>query len=210
MLTLHESVLLFALHDDRGTVHSQAWLGLDDGLRGALAGEWLLRGQLEVDRSGLCRWIPNHENGTPILDEARQAATDELRTDSFELNALFEALDRRFPGLRGRVERGLAVRGAVSFGAIDRHELEDSHTVRSSSDVEDRMVQALSDIVEKGPRTHRRLGMLAGLVDALDLWGILLPDQIEDGRAAGEWVRARDPISALVRDRALEKMGLAS
>lgn len=208
MLTLHETLLLFALHDDRGTVHSRAWIGLDDALRGAVVAEWMLRGALIVDRSGLARWTERPAM-SPLLDEIRTEIRVHLRTESFELDALLSGLESWMPTLRGRVEQCLIARGAVQLGEIDRHELDDTTTLRSQSDDEMAMLALLTQAIEAGPKVTRRMGMLIGLVHALDLWPVLMsPTERTAARDAGEWVRQRDAILQAVHRTVLDRSGL--
>jgi hypothetical protein len=208
MLTLHETVLLFALHDDRGTVHSRAWIGLDDALRGAVAAEWMLRGTLTVDRAGLCTWA-DRVAGSPLLDGLRDEIAPHLRTTTFEIDALLSALQAWTPSLRGRVERCLVLRGTLQLGAIDRHELEDTTTLHARGPEETAMLAHLAEAIRRGPEMRRRMGMLIGLVHALDLWPVLLPPtERAAAREAGAWVLQRDALIQAVERRVLARSGL--
>lgn len=207
MLTLHESLLLFALHDDRGTVHSRAWIGLDDALRGAIAAEWMLRGALNVDRSGLARWT-DRPTGSPLLDGVRSAIRERLRTESFEVDAVLSALETWMPSLRAQVERCLTVRGIVQAGEIDRHQLADTPTLRNRGDEETVMMEHLAAGIAAGPAVSRRMGMLIGLAHTLDLWSVLLsPTERFPAREQGEWAIERDAILQAVHRRVLDRSG---
>ncbi|MEQ1507398.1 MAG: GPP34 family phosphoprotein, partial [Myxococcota bacterium] len=74
-ITLPEALLLFALHDDRGTVHSAAYLALDPGLRGAVLSELKLRGYVQVRTTGDIRFhpAPPAPPTIPFLREALDA-----------------------------------------------------------------------------------------------------------------------------------------
>ncbi|MCB9669493.1 MAG: GPP34 family phosphoprotein [Alphaproteobacteria bacterium] len=209
MLTLHESLLLFALHDDRGTVHSRAWLGLPDALRGAVVAEWQLRGHLEVTREGLASWTGVSPNSTPLLDGLRATARGSIPSSHFELDALLTTLEAHVHDLRGRVEASLVARGALMLGAIDRLELEDTPLAHGTSDDERAMVEVVRATVARVATAPRRHGVLVALADALDLWPVLLPpSERGDARTAAAWVRARDPISRTVHARILDRQGL--
>ncbi len=212
MLTLHESLLLFALHDDRGTIHSRAWLGLDDGLRGAVIAEWHLRGHLALRRGGLGSWTGRRKNGTPLLDGLRRLLEGSISTPTFVMDALFAGLEVHAPDLKERVERSLVARGIAFRGAIERHELEAGSTLHGATEEERAMLERVRAAIRQVERAPRRDGVLVGLVDALDLWPVLLPEasaeRLEEARQAGAWVRRRDPICAEVMERVFERMGM--
>ena len=72
MLPLPEALLLFALHDDTGTVVSSAFLSLDHTLRGAILAELRLRGFVQTRSDGMLRLHPEPPEARlePVLAQA--------------------------------------------------------------------------------------------------------------------------------------------
>src|SRR5262249_49195094 len=76
-LTLPEALMLFSLRDDRGTVHSAAFLALDPALRGGLLAELKLQGHVQIKTNGDLRWHPSTGKSTnPLLREGIAALED--------------------------------------------------------------------------------------------------------------------------------------
>lgn len=206
MLTLHETLLLLALHDERGTLHSRAWLGIDDALRGAVVSEWMLRGRLEVARTGLASWTTHIGPTTPILDDAH--ALLGLPTPSFEIAVLLDHLADRLPDLRDRVEKSLVARGALSRAVIERDILEDSEALTGRTAYETTALDRIRSALSSVPQAPRRTAQLIGLLHTIDLWPHVLPEAVQPAQEAGAWVLARDPICAAVQEDARRRAGL--
>ena len=121
MSTLPEALLLFALHDDRGTVHSAAFLALEPALRGSVLTELKLRGHLQVRNVGTVaqgtrpaiRWAPNAPP-RPIELYLRDAMDVLTSVPSpSPVGVWLDALARGLPDLRARVSSALERRGIV-------------------------------------------------------------------------------------------------
>ncbi len=194
MLTLPESVLLFALDDERGNVRPSAFLGLDEALYAAVLAELMLRGLLRVrSRDGAVRLpekLPKCDHVMLML--ALHAITEGEATT---VDKALEVLDTDLGMIRSRITGALASRGVLEAVEVDRALLEDD-VVHPAEDPEPeaRMREVVRDAVGRGDAMTRREGMLVGLLHCLDLWEAVLPDAMDDARAAGEWVLERDII----------------
>lgn len=192
MLTLPETLLLFALHGERGTIHASAFMGLDDALRGAVIAELYLRGAIQVKHSGESRRAPDPtSHPTPLLSDALLDLPDTGSIDSW-----LATLESTLPNVRMRLVNGLVTKGILEISEKDRVNLEDSQVFSTANPLpEAEMIQHLHAAVDAGESMKRRQGMLVGLVHALELWSALLdPDKRERAREMGEWVLGRDAI----------------
>jgi hypothetical protein len=204
MSTLPETLLLFALHDDRGTVHSAAFLALEPALRGSVLSELKLRGHLQVRNTtvdgapnGEIRW---HPSPPPRPREAY------LR-DAMDVLSGLEApapvgrwlalLAKGLPDLRARVSSALERRGIL---VSTERELP-SRTVTpavtyplsnptAERDLRDEVVRAL----DEGDAVSPRLGILVGLTVACHLDAVVFGDRAEEADARATWVADRDAI----------------
>lgn len=112
-LSLHHELLLLALHDDKGTVAFGRMLSI--GLGGAMLGELLLEGRLELRPEGrkgrpLVTVVSRATFGDPVLDEALRKLADAKRRGSPQ--STVGALSR-IKDLRNRTAITLCRRGIL-------------------------------------------------------------------------------------------------
>lgn len=204
MSTLPESLLLFALHDDRGTVHSAAFLALEPALRGSVLAELKLRGHLQVRNvavdggvGGEIRW---HPSPPPRPREAYlRDAMDVL--SSLEAPApvgrWLETLAKGLPDLRARVSSALEQRGIL----ISAERELPTRTVppavayplsnpTAERDLRDEVIAAL----DQGDAVSPRLGTLVGLTVACHLDSVVFGTRADEADARATWVADRDAV----------------
>lgn len=105
---LATDLLLLALDDERGTVLSQAAIGLDYGLAGAIVMELALRGRIDVNDDKVSTIGPVTDDA--LLDDAlRTIAT----TPGKDLSHWVWHLSRDLGGLRQRLLDRLVARGTL-------------------------------------------------------------------------------------------------
>lgn len=105
---LATDLLLLALDDERGTVLSQAAIGLDYGLAGAIVMELALRGRIDVNDEKVSTIGPVTDDA--LLDDAlRTIAT----TPGKDLSHWVWHLSRDLGGLRQRLLDRLVARGTL-------------------------------------------------------------------------------------------------
>lgn len=191
MLSLPESLLLFALHDQRGTLRSSAYLSIDAALAGAVLGELVLRGNLRLRSDGDTRW-DDRRTDSPLLQAALEALEDTPTHGRIE--ALLVALETNLPDLRDRVTTALVSRGALARDVIDREGLADTSTLPAQDGTfEEAMIQHVRAAVACGSSVPRRLGLLVALIHLCELWPAFDdPSLAGQGRILGEWVLGRD------------------
>ena len=125
MVSMPEALLLFALHDDKGTVQPSAFLALDHALRGALLSELRCRGYLQTKASGQVRLHPSPPAPPAESVLARAlAAVGELELPA-ETGAALDAVQRELPNLRDDLAGALAERGILSEAHVERLGLAD-------------------------------------------------------------------------------------
>ncbi|MEZ4322758.1 MAG: GPP34 family phosphoprotein [Myxococcota bacterium] len=194
MLSLPESLLLFSLHDERGTVHSAAFLGLDEALYAAVLGELMLRGTVRIRSDGALKVPPDAPDSESLIEQLAYKALSEASPDT--VDAALEALRSGLGSLRSRLLTAVAAKGIVRSAEIDRENLEDSQ-VHPTADAgpEAQMVAHVREGIAAGPAVSRRIGLLIGLVHALNLWDKLLPkEERAAARSVGAWVHERDAV----------------
>ncbi|MCB9674184.1 MAG: GPP34 family phosphoprotein [Alphaproteobacteria bacterium] len=199
MLSLPEALLLFALHDARGTVHSAAFLGLDEALSAAVLGELLLRGAIRVRSDGALRLVDDPPDTDSML--MLLAARALLEAEACTVDEALHALDTRLGAVRKRVVTALATKNILRAGEIDREGLADTEThAAADGSPEAGMLAHLREGIAAGPGVSRRIGLLIGLVHVLGLWSALLPEgEHAAACAAGDWVLERDAICRAAR-----------
>jgi len=206
MTTLPEALLLFALHDDRGTVHSAAFLALEPALRGSVLSELKLRGHLQVrnvgdpaqgTRSGEIRWSPTPPP-RPIELYLRDAM-DVLGSvpSPSPVGTWLDALARGLPDLRARVSAALERRGVVISAEREVH----SRTVPpavtyplSDASAEQAIRDQVNAALGVGDAVSPRLGALIGLTVACHLDGVVFGERADEADARATWVADRDAI----------------
>lgn len=193
-LTLPETLLLFALHDDRGTVHSVAYIGLDHALRGALVAELKLRGHVQVKASGDIRFHPQPPPPPPepllrdtlaLLASARNPAP---------VSNWLETIGSAMPDLRARVLGALEVRRIVAPLSRGRGSIPPVPP-RPDEERPDRatrreLLAGLDDREQISPR----LGILTAFIVAVHLDLVVFESRREEAEQLAAWVSDRDSI----------------
>jgi hypothetical protein len=200
MLSLPDTLLLFALHDDKGTVHPSAFLALDHALRGASLAELRLRGCLKTWRDGTLE-LCGAETGDPFFDRVSFLLHRSLPTQPSVLDAL-TALETGLPELRKTVISRLeaahilvsADRERVLLPGSQNHPMADGRLEQAARD-------ALRQSIHESGSISPRLGTLLALADACGLIDVLFSD--EDRATAYDLaalVRQRDAIAAVIQE----------
>lgn len=189
-LTLPEALLLFSLRDDRGTVHSAAFLALDPALRGAVLAELKLQGHVQVRSNGALRWREGAGKPThPLLLDGYTAlsqVTASAGKESTVADWLAILADKLFD-LRLRVVTVLERRNILK--ARDR-EMAWSGDSEIEAAVRDRLFLALDAQDAVSPRD----GILIGLVVACHLGEVVFGPRAREATARAAWVSERDAI----------------
>ncbi|MEQ1564739.1 MAG: GPP34 family phosphoprotein [Myxococcota bacterium] len=193
-LTLPETLLLFALHDDRGTVHSVAYLGLDHALRGAVLAELKLRGHLQVRTAGDIRHHPSppERPKLPFLCDALDVLASAKSPGS--IASWLDLLAKGLPDLRARALAVLERRGILT--SADRIRAVAAETTyplsnRSAEDeARDQVVAALDAQHEVSPR----LGVVIALTVACHLDEVVFGQRRDEADARAAWVADRDAV----------------
>jgi hypothetical protein len=105
---LATDLLLLALDDERGTVLSQAAIGLDYGLAGALVMELALRGRIRIDNEAVSTIGPATDDA--LLDDALRVIA---ATPGKDLSHWVWHLSRELHGLRQRLLDRLVAQGTL-------------------------------------------------------------------------------------------------
>lgn len=195
-----EAILLFALHDTKGSVRPSAFLSVDTALRGGVLGELLVRGAIRVRRDGAVRLTGTRDLTSPILLQALR--TLEGNEEPSNVDRWLYLLKRRYPTLREAVGQSLVRRGALTPDVHDRESgLRDGSLLRTADpSIEKNMVKQVRLAVACGSDVPRRMGILIGLIHVCDLWSAFEdPVLTANGRGTGEWVLGRDPLCQAVR-----------
>lgn len=198
LLSLPESLLLFALHDEKGTIRSSAYLSLGAALRGAVLAELVLAGDLRLSGDGWMKRVSS-DSRSPLLTDALAAVAGVPNPSP--IHTWDQALRDGLPDLKDRVTRVLLERGAIATDIIDREGLKDTTTYPTGDGRWERqMEQQVRAAIATGPRITRRMGSLVALIHVCDLWSAFRdPSLTAAGRSMGEWVIGRDPLSQAVR-----------
>ncbi len=196
MISLPDALVLFALHDDKGTIHPSAFLAIDHGLRGAVLAELRLRGHIRTWRNG--RLVVDTD-AEPPADPLLQEALLFLEPEGTVLDAL-TALSDALPDLRSRLIGRLESAQVLSSEHQERSFLPGS-TAHPMTDgaLEGAMLQKLLDAGEAGTEVRPRDGLLLALAEASNLLATLLPEEhLQAASKTAELVRTRDAISSSV------------
>lgn len=176
-ITLPEALLLLALDDERGDVHSAASSVYQYALAGGICGELLLRGLIELDGSTKALVQPQHAGATgqPLLDEALEQIRAAGRRKRLQR---WVAKFVKLRDLRDRVAERLCARGVLEsregrylwlfpwrrFPMVDP---------RAEYAILDRLRAAIYD----GATVDDRTLMLLGLARGANLLSIRFPDK---------------------------------
>lgn len=196
VLSLPDALLLFALHDDQGTVQASAFLALDSTLRGAVLSELRLKGHVQTRTDGRLRHAPQPPAPPeePVLARSLAALKG---VDSVD-RALI-AIQHAVPEVRDDLVQGLIARGLLLEAVVARGEV-----VHPTGDpeIEARMREAVIDAVGHGEVVGARLGVLVALTVAAHLEDDVFPSARLRAQAAAmaAWVGERDSVVRAVRE----------
>jgi len=193
-VSLPEALLLFALHDERGTVHPSAFIAIDHGLRAALVAELRLHGFIQTKRDGQTRRHPDAPDAPsdPLLAESWDLLSS--RTDPSPCEGWVKAL-AGIADVRMRLARGLADRGVLR--AEDRHRtmLPNQLTFPlEDPSVEAGQIEGARRALVLGDRLPPREGTLIGLTVTCHLEPWIFGDVAGEARSRAKWVSERDAI----------------
>ncbi len=199
MLTMPEALLLFALHDQKGTVQASAFLAIDHALRGALLAELRLRGYLQTRATGDLRVHPNapaDPSEAPlmaawgVLRESPHSTTDEA----------LSALQRRLGDVRELVAGELGRRGIVARTHVERVGLPDDIALpMANGSIEAELRRQVIAGVAAGEAVGPRVGTMIALSVAAHLEADLFED-LASARRCADWVAERDAVVRSVRE----------
>lgn len=199
MLPMAEALLLFALHDEKGTVVSSAFLALDHALRGALLAELRLRGYVQSRTDDLVRVHPSPPGppAEPVLAEAWQVVS--TQTEPMPVGDVLAALERSMPEVRDALVADLARRGILAEAIVERMGLPDDvvHPMSDQRHEKDLRRTLILGLLS-GDRVTPRVGTLIGLVVATHLEDDLFDDP-QAARVRADWVSERDAVLRGVR-----------
>ncbi len=209
MLTLPEILMLFALHDDKGTVHPSAFLAIDHGLRGACLCELRLRKIVQTRKNGGVRRHPEAFKpvGWPILDKVIAVLSEAESPGKVE--DWMQLLGDKLPNIRADITEGLEAHGILGETDKERVLLPGSvtHPMQDGT-VEHEMLARIREGVHAGEKVTPRIGTLISLVAACNLINVLYDK--EDRAAArkmADWVAERDAISRAVKEAVAKAEG---
>jgi len=192
-VSLPEALLLFALHDERGTVHPSAFIAIDHGLRAAVLAELRLGGFVQTKRDGQVRRHPEAPEAPPhpLLAEAWQLLADAPAGPCEDwIKRLEGVLD-----LRRRLARGLADRGVLRAEGRHRTMLPEQLTFPLDDPaVEAALVARMQQALGVGERVSPRDGTLIGLTVACHLEPWVFGEASGEARERARWVAKRDAI----------------
>ncbi|MFT4622628.1 MAG: hypothetical protein ACI8PZ_001284 [Myxococcota bacterium] len=202
MITLPESLLLFALDDARGTVHPACFLGLDTALRGAVLADLALGGHIRLESAASLTHRP--EAGplpqSPVL--AYALAMLAPAPSPGPITAWLDRLAEGIPDLRQRLIDDLASRGALAEVVTTRSLLPSStaHPMRDGTYERD-MLDRVRESMQPRRTLSPRMGTLVGLIDAARLVDVLFAgDERDRARTVARWIRSHDPIALAVHE----------
>ena len=209
MLTLPEILMLFALHDDKGTLHPSTFMAIDHGLRGACLCELRLRKIVQTRKNGEIRRHPNNfkPTGHPVLDPVIEvlATGDSPAPVETWLDLIGDGL----PSLRNDITEGLESQGILGETDKERVLLPGSVThPMTDPGREHAMLAQIRQGAHDGKKVQPRIGTLISLVSACNLIEVLFaPDDHADARHTADWVVERDAISRAVREQVARSEG---
>lgn len=203
MLTLPEALMLLALHDAKGTVHSAAFLALDPALRAATLAELRLRGHLQTRATGEIRRKTGATAGPPnrLVDEALAALPRGEAPGS--VADWLGVLEKAMPDVRDRCMSSLTDAGVLEVAELERANLPDAVTyLPARPEVEAQVLQQLLAGVESGPSVTPRIGTLLALTVACHLEAVVFDKGTRAAaRSLADWVAERDAVVRAVREQ---------
>ncbi len=208
MLSLPDTLVLFALHDDKGTVHPAAFLALDHALRGSALAELRLLGCLKTWRDGRLE-LGELRSDDPLLVDVHGELARALPEQASVLDAL-ALLSTALPELRTRVISRLERAGILTSSREDRTLLPSTHTHPMTDGTLE--LQALRDVrsaLGDEGQIQPRLGTLVALIDSCGLIDILFEaDDRDRARSLALLVRQRDAIAEAVQEASERTSGV--
>ncbi len=201
MLPLPDTLLLFALHDDKGTVQAAAFLALDHALRGAALSELRLKGHVQTRSSGEFRLHP-HPPGRPV-EPVLAATLDALEAldGPCQVSKALDAVQRAIPDIRDDLVDSLTARGILREASVERMGLPtDTVHPLANGRVEAAARSVVRDGLSRKEAVSPRVGLLIGFVVAAHLEDDLFGAQADEARELAGWVAARDSTLRAVRE----------
>jgi hypothetical protein len=206
-VSLPEALVLFALDDEKGTVHPAAGLALDFTLRGAVLSELRLRGCLQSRSSGDLRYArrPHPPPGNPVLRDALDVLID--APSPAPVSAWMKRLAQLRPTVRNDVVDLLSRRGVLDAAAWGAAGLE--RRVHRSTDrsLESGLREQAHAALDAGAAVVPRLGLLVALTVSAHLDGVVFGHRAEEAESFAGWVADRDAVVRAVAQAVAEAEG---
>jgi hypothetical protein len=200
-LTLPEELMLFALRDDRGTVHSAAFLALDPALRGAILAELKLQGHIRVRGGGELRRIEGPPPTNPLVLDGYHVLLGAPSPSTAE--RWFSILGEQLVGLRSRVVAVLERRGILVASPKQERELAWMGDQKIEQSAQQRLIAALDAHDGLPPRD----GILIALIVACHLDEVVFGARAQEAKARASWVADRDAVVRAVSSLVAEIEG---
>jgi hypothetical protein len=203
MLPLHDTLLLFALHDDKGTVQASAFLALDHALRGAVLSELRLKGHVQTRADGVLRLAPIQPASPvdPVMEASLGAVRSATSSGPCAVSAALDAIQRALPDIRDEVVSSLTARGILRNASVERMGLpSDVVHPMANGRIEAAARAQLGAALASGDDIRPRDGLLLALTVAAHLEGDVFADAEERARERADWVAERDSIVRAVRE----------
>ena len=200
MPTLPEALLLFALHDQKGTVQPSAFLALDHALRGAVLSELKLRGFVQVRANGDLRPHPKPPPAPPEPFLATAWAVIAQVSAARPCVEVLSTLQRAGGDVRASVRSYLSASGVLTESRVDRMGLP-SDVVHPMADGthEAALREQVAAGLAAGDAVSPRIGALIALAVAAHLEDELFGD-VAAAKARADWVAERDAVVRAVQD----------
>lgn len=200
-LTLPEALMLFALRDDRGTVHSAAFLALDPALRGAVLAEFKLRGHIHIKRDGSLKRTPEPPPLHPLLLDSFQLFADAPAQST--VTHWLSLLSNRMVDLRVRVVNVLERRGIL----VNTGDKERETAWMGDAETEEMSRQHLLSALDLGEAIAPRDGILIALTLSCHLGEVVFGPRAAEAAQLSEWVATREVIVRAVNANIAEIEG---
>ena len=200
MLTMPEALLLFALHDDKGTVQASAFLALDHALRGGLLAELRLRGYVQTRNNGELRRHPEPPPAPSNGPMALAWSLFEGLESSIPSAEALSILQRGIGDVRELITSELARRGILGTTEVERMGLPDDVVHPMADDRPEKQLRVqLHEGLAAGISVSPRIGCMIALSVAAHLENDLFAEPAI-ARARADWVASRDAVVRAVRE----------
>lgn len=200
MITMPEALLLFALHDDKGTVQASAFLALDHALRGGALAELRLRGYVQTRPNGdlRCHPSPPPPPSERVLTQAWAAM--QVAVEPVPTAEALSALQRGLGDIREVLVEELARRGILTATQVERMGLPDDVVHPMADGRQEKALRAaMEEGMALGDAVSPRVGTLVALSVAAHLEEHLFEDP-EAARQLADRVADRDAVVRAVRE----------